>query len=436
MRHLRLRCRVFCTKKMKKILFVFLLILLTTSCAKRNLKPNLPACNCPLPTQTSEAPESTKPIETKPLETKPTDTSKIAEYSLLKPAKWEEIDGLQEDDLSAAWPAWLQSCTSLINKPQLNQAQWQTACSAAKAMPLTNNKPNNAEVIAYLTNYFEVYAAANADGTDSGLITGYYEPELKGSRTKSAQYSYPLYRQPSDLITVELGDIYPELKYKRVRGKLQGSKLVPYNTRAQIEAEPSPMAGNELVWVDDAIDAFFLQIQGSGLVVLENGEKIHVGYADQNGHAYNSIGRILIERGELASGQASMQGIKNWARNNTPKLRELLNGNPSYVFFRELPAGLPGPIGALGVPILAERSVAVDPKFVPLGAPIFLSTTQPNSAKPLKRLMLAQDTGGAIKGGVRADFFWGAGNEAGAKAGAMKQQGKIWVLLPKGFKLN
>ncbi|HSG93049.1 MAG TPA: MltA domain-containing protein, partial [Methylotenera sp.] len=131
-----------------------------------------------------------------------------------------------------------------------------------------------------------------------------------------------------------------------------------------------------------------------------------------------------------------MQGIKNWARNNLTKLRELLNNNPSYVFFRELPAGLPGPIGALGVPILAERSVAVDPKFVPLGAPVFLSTTEPNSPKPLKRMMMAQDTGGAIKGGVRADFFWGAGPDAGAKAGAMKQAGKIWVFLPKDFVFN
>jgi membrane-bound lytic murein transglycosylase A len=130
---------------------------------------------------------------------------------------------------------------------------------------------------------------------------------------------------------------------------------------------------------------------------------------------------------------ASMSGIKNWARNNPTKLRELLNNNPSYVFFRELPAGLPGPIGALGVPILGERVVAIDPKYIPLGAPVFLSTTEPNSTKPLKRLMMAQDTGGAIKGGVRADFFWGDGNEAGAKAGAMKQTGKIWVFLPKDF---
>jgi len=283
-----------------------------------------------------------------------------------------------------------------------------------------------------------VYSATNQDGTDTGMITGYYEPMLKGSRTKSSQYPYPLYRQPNDLVTVELGDVYPELKNKRVRGKLvgnkqEGQKIVPYLTRAEIEATPAPLAGSELLWINDIIDGFFLQIQGSGLVKLDSGENIHVGYANQNGQTYNSIGRLLVDRGELTLDQASMQGIKNWASNNMAKLRDLLNSNPSYVFFKELPAGLPGPLGALGVPISAERSVAIDPKFIPLGAPLFLSTTQPNSMMPLKRLMVAQDTGGAIKGGVRADFFWGAGEIAGKQAGAMKQVGKIWVLLPKDF---
>ena len=272
------------------------------------------------------------------------------------------------------------------------------------------------------------------------MLTGYYEPLLKGSRTKSANYLYPLYKQPADLITVELAELYPELKGKRVRGKLvqdkEGhNKLIPYATRADIDSAPTPLAGHELVWIDDLVDGFFLQVQGSGIIKFENGQQMHVGYADQNGHAYNSIGRILIERGELTKDQAGMQGIKNWARNNPAKLRELLNANPSYVFFTELPVGLSGPLGALGVPLAAERSVAIDPKYVPLGAPIFLSSTQPNTPSPLKRLMVAQDTGGAIKGGVRADYFWGAGDAAGKMAGSMKQQGKIWVLLPKGFVL-
>ena len=425
---------------MKKCLILVCMVLLTVSCAKKNVKPakqSIQNCDCAqlakptqLPVQLPDSPKANGEIQ-------PTKAISTAEYALLKPSQWDNIEGFAEDDLAAAWPAWLRSCSTLINKPQ-----WQATCAAAKTL----NKPNKQAIQAYFTQYFNIYSATNQDGTESGLITGYYEPVLKGSRNKSVQYAYPLYRQPNDLVTVELGDTYPELKYKRVRGKLlvdkEGrNKLVPYLTRAAIEANPAPLAGNELVWINDIIDVFFLQVQGSGLVKLDNGGEVHVGYADQNGHTYNSIGRVLIERGELSADQASMQGIKNWARNNLDKLRGLLNSNPSYVFFRELPAGLPGPLGALGVPISAERSVAIDPKYVPLGAPIFLSTTQPNSQSPLKRLMVAQDTGGAIKGGVRADFFWGAGEEAGAKAGAMKQQGKIWVLLPKDllpkdFKLN
>ena len=420
---------------MKKLLLYLLIALLTVSCAKRNVKPVLKpsppsaqSCQCQATEQPPvQLPDGAKSTDTHSTETKPIEAAKIADFSLLKPARWEDIDGFQQDDLSAGWDAWQKNCTTLINKPQ-----WQSVCAVAKNMA----KPSNASIIAYLTNHFDVYATTNQDGTSTGLITGYFQPTLKGSRTKSAQFPHPLYRQPNDLIAVELADIYPDLKYKRVRGKLQGNKLVSYSTRAEIEVNPSPLAGSEIFWVEDIIDVFFLQVQGSGIVSLENGDQVQVGYAEQNGHAYNSIGRLLVERGELNASQASMQGIKNWARNNLGKLRDLLNSNPSYVFFRELPTGLPGPIGALGVPIATERSVAIDPKFIPLGAPLFLSTTQPNSAKPLKRLMMAQDTGGAIKGGVRADYFWGAGVDAGAKAGAMKQQGKIWVMLPKGYQFS
>jgi membrane-bound lytic murein transglycosylase A len=158
-----------------------------------------------------------------------------------------------------------------------------------------------------------------------------------------------------------------------------------------------------------------------------------VGYADQNGHPYKSIGKLLVERGELRLEEASMQGIKAWGLANPDKLPELLKSNPSYVFFRELPNGLTGPLGALGVPLTAGRSIAIDPRFIPLGAPVFLATTAPNSERPLNRLMLAQDTGGAIRGAVRADFFWGFGNAAGELAGRMKQKGRLWVLLPRDY---
>jgi len=425
---------------MKKTLLLLITILITTACSKTVVKPveetgpdTAAPCNCLKPAASSntlppvQLPNKTTTNTSSTQSSPETGNSKKTQYDLLKLAQWSDLGGLLNDNLTAAWPAWLQSCSSLVKRPQ-----WTSACNAALAM----NKPNNATIIDYLSTHFDVYQAHNQDGSTSGMITGYYQPLLNGSRRKSAQYPYPLYREPADLITVELADTYPDLKYKRVRGKLVGKKLVPYSTRAEIDTKPSPLAGSELLWINDIIDVFFLQIQGSGVVQLESGEQLQVGYANQNGHSYKSIGRILVKRGDLPLHKASMQGIKNWARNNVDKLQALLNSNPSYVFFRELPKGLPGPLGALGVPITAERSVAVDRKFIPLGAPIFLSTTQPNSSKPLKQLMVAQDTGGAIKGGVRADFFWGAGNQAGAKAGSMKQQGRIWVLLPKGFKLT
>lgn len=438
-------------KKLTAVFGLMLVCLVQSSCVLKNIKKtesvevtSQAKCDC-AEIKASEKETETpvtqclepKVVDVKPAEIKaipPKETPKIADYGLLKLAQWEEIDGFSQNaaNLNLSWPAWMQSCSALGLRPM-----WQKVCSAGQQLnSASNGKPSSDAVQAYFKQYFSVYKTTNVDGSENGLITGYYEPLLKGSRTKSAKYPYPLYAPPADLVTVELDSLFPELKYKRVRGRLVGNKLVPYYNRSEIEVDASPIKGRELIYIDDIIDVFFLQIQGSGLVQLETGEQVHVGYADQNGQSYNSIGRVLIERGELTPATASMQGIKNWARNNIAKLRELLNNNPSYVFFRELPAGLPGPLGALGVPILSERVIAVDPKFVPLGAPVFLSTTEPNSTKPFKRLMMAQDTGGAIKGGVRADLFWGAGFEAGTKAGAMKQTGKMWVLLPKEFVFN
>ncbi|BCM26265.1 murein transglycosylase A [Methyloradius palustris] len=412
--------------------FTIFLVLLLSACGGAAIKPDntktsasktesihnkdKPVCEC---AENTPIPEPQKPAQ----EPKAGET-RIPDYSLLRSANWQDLAGIEQDNLTMAWPAWLQSCSALKTKPA-----WQNVCDVAANM----KNPSVGVIQNYFKQYFNVYRTTNADGSDTGMITGYYEPLLKGSLVKTDAYRYPLYRQPSDLITVDLASIYPELANKRLRGRVIGNKLVPYYNRGEIESEQSPLQGNELLWVDDVIDLFFLQIQGSGLVQLENGEQIHVGYADQNGQAYQSIGRLLIQSGELTSDKASMQGIKNWALTHPEKLRDLLNSNPSYVFFRELPAGLPGPLGALGVPILGERAVAVDPRFVPLGAPIFLATTFPNTSKPLNRLMMAQDTGGAIKGGVRADFFWGFGPDATRQAGSMKQKGKIWVLLPKEF---
>ena len=342
----------------------------------------------------------------------------------LLPGRWDAVAGWSEDDPGQAWDAFLQSCVALKNQPA-----WQPVCSAASAL----QGRDSATLRTFFEANFIPYQVNNPDGSSQGLVTGYYEPQLKGSRHPSARYRYPLYAAPEDLLVIDLASVYPELKNMRLRGRLQGNRVTPYYNRAEIERGDAPLKGREILWVDNPIDLFFLQIQGSGRVVLDNGETVRVGYADQNGYPYKSIGKMLVERGEMPLEKASMQGIKDWARKNPDKLAELLNQNASYVFFREMPNHLSGPLGALGVPLTAGRSIAVDARAIPLGAPVFLSTTWPNSVRPLNRLMLAQDTGGAIRGGVRADFFWGFGDDAGALAGGMKQSGKMWVLLPQGY---
>lgn len=348
--------------------------------------------------------------------------------SPLQPARWEDIPGWADDTLVAAWPAFLESCRGLAGKAQW--PLWRPACEAAKQV----DAGSNASLRRFFESEFLPFQAVNPNGSREGMITGYYEPLLRGARTRGGAYQYPLHAVPKDLLTIELADVIPELKNKRLRGRLVGNKVVPYWSRAEI-VDRNRGAPPVLLWVDDPVELFFLQVQGSGRIRLPSGEMLRVGYADQNGHPYQSIGRELIERGDLQPGEASMQGIQAWARANPKRLDELLNANPSYVFFRELPGRFgpdDGPPGALGVPLLAERTIAVDPRSIPLGAPVFLATTRPNSSEPLNRLVMAQDTGGAIKGVVRADFFWGFGPEAGALAGRMKQSGRMWALLPPG----
>lgn len=308
---------------------------------------------------------------------------------------------------------------------------WRPACDEAQAL---GSKPDNGSLRRFFESRFQPYLLTNPEGTVEGMITGYYEPLLKGSRKPTGPGRYAVLGVPDDLLTIDLSELYPDLKNYRLRGRLLGNKVVPYWSRAELMAREDSLKARTLLWVDDPIELFFLQIQGSGRVRLPDGSIVRLGYADQNGHPYQSIGRVLIERGELKPEQASMQGIQAWARANPAKVNDLLNANPSYVFFRELdlPAS-EGPIGALGVPLTPERSIAIDPRSTPLGAPVFLAASHPNSSKPLRRLVLAQDTGGAIKGVVRADYFWGYGAEAGALAGRMKQTGQMWVLLPPGL---
>jgi membrane-bound lytic murein transglycosylase A len=346
--------------------------------------------------------------------------------SALRPSSFEAIPAWNEDPQSQAWSAFLRGCAVLQSQPA-----WQATCALAGSVDGTDD----AAVRRFFQAHFTPYQAVNADGSLEGTITGYYEPLIRGSRQRSATYRYPVYGVPDDLIVVDLSELFPDLKHMRLRGRLDGRRVVPYYPRADIEAGKAPVQGHELLWTDDAIDLFFLQIQGSGRARLDTGETVRLSYADQNGHPYRSVGRLLVEQGELTLDQASMQGIKQWAVRNPGRLAQLLNQNASYVFFRETSVVAGGPTGALGVPLTAGRSVAVDPRAIPLGAPVFLSTTWPNTSTSLRQLMLAQDTGGAIRGAVRADFYWGSGPEAGSMAGRMRQTGQLWVLLPTDFPL-
>ena len=402
---------------------IILLALALNSCGQLNLE--MTDCECetePLVVAKEEA-EKCEAYQEEPVVEKD-----IVPYSTLVQVDWTEITPmLDKDYLSLSWTAWLRGCQALINRDD-----WEDVCLKASSL----SSPSDDEVKDYFYTNFNLYQAKQSDDSTEGLVTGYYQPVLEGSRVKTKKFRIPLYAPPSDLITVDLSEVYPDLRYMRLRGRVEGDKLVPYLTREEIAKQGYPLQGNELLWVKDPVEAFFLEIQGSGVIAFEDGERIQVGYANQNGHPYRSMGRALIQEGELSRHKVSMQSIKAWAKKNPKKLQKFLNANPSVVFFRELEPGLPGPIGALGIPITAERSVAVDRKYIPLGAPIFLSTTWPNSSKPLNQLMMAQDTGGAIGGGVRVDFYWGQGDKAGQLAGRMKQDGKVWVLLPKTFKLK
>lgn len=384
---------------------------------------------------------------------------------LLRPASFSELPGWDTDSHAAALPALLATCSAI--RPAHPEAMlggdgeaalragtalpWLTLCPELRALSRSLPRPprlgattrpgpafrrrmaawqaeRNQAVRSFIETRFEVFAAG------AGVMTGYYEPVLRGATTADEVHRTPLLARPPELIEQPIvGN-----PLRRRFGTLVDGRLEPFFDRAAIDGGALAGRGLEIAWVDDATDAFFLQIQGSGRVMLPDGAMLRVGYAGQNGQPYVPIGRVLIERGALTRDQMSMQAIRAWlAGPGLEKSGEVLRANPSYVFFRLVDNLTPeqGPIGALGVPLTPERSVAVDRAFIPLGTPMFVSVRDPmarRGAAAAGRLVVAQDTGGAIRGPARTDYFWGWGNDAGERAGRMRDDADVFLLLPRG----
>ena len=384
------------------------------------------------------APEGSRAVEhDSPGDAEPSETPEpILE---LRPASFADLPGWAEDRHAEALPTLLASCRVFAGVPAERPvglggvggkaADWRLPCAQAAAV----SAGDGAAARAFFEAAFRPWAVTDR-GRDEGLFTGYYEPALAGSRRPSARFAVPLYRRPPELVEVDLGRFRDALAGERIAGLIEGVTLVPFADRAALDAGALAGRGLELAWVADPVDAFFLHVQGSGRVELAEGGLLRVGYAGYNGHPYTAIGRTLVERGELALEAVSMQSIRAWLAAHPGEAAALMAGNRSFVFFRELPGD--GPVGTLGVPLSPGRSLAVDRVFLPLGAPLWLDGAAPDPDpaapdRPLRRLLVAHDTGGAIRGPVRGDVFWGHGAEAAEVAGRMKHPGRLWLLLPR-----
>lgn len=338
---------------------------------------------------------------------------------------WNQLPGWQQEQLPAVWPGLLRNCQ---RKAQDTPA-WKPLCTAAALVPADNDSQK-----AFLEQHFVPRSLNTRWWQPSSLITGYYVPVIDGSLHANNTYHYPLYRPPADLVRLDLG---PGLQVPTM-GRLHNGRVTPYPTRAKINAEdvtgnPGILAGQEIVWLEDPIDRFFLHIQGSGRIELADGTSLAASYAANNGQSYHSIGKELITRGEMTAVGTNLYSLKQWLHDHPLQRQEILNSNPRYIFFntRKINKNW-SPNGAFGLPLTAGRSLAVDPDQIPLGSLLWLDTTLPGKAsEPYRHLMLAQDRGAAIKGRLRADLFWGQGKDAERLAGHMKQAGRLYLLAPK-----
>lgn len=357
------------------------------------------------------------------------------------PARFSDLTGWSDDDESAALAAFLRSCARFDGQadtkslgPYGTVALWRPACAAGRAVP-----PGDTDAARhFFQTQFVPFKVENGSEPE-GTFTGYYTPRLKGSLTPNARFHVPLLARPDDLVMVDLGQFRPELKGQRIAGRVRDGSLVPYADRAALEAELATGASARpvVLWLEDPVDAFFLHIQGSGEITLETGGTVRAVYDGQNGYPYTPIGRILRDDGAIEKGKVSMQSIRAWLETHADQAQTMMNNNASFVFFRILTVEDPslGPPGAQGVPVTPGRTLAVDDGIHAYGVPMWIETEPPapdllGGDVPIRRLMIAQDTGGAILGAVRGDYYWGTGDEAGGIAGKMAAKGTMTVLVP------
>jgi membrane-bound lytic murein transglycosylase A len=367
---------------------------------------------------TQHGDKAAKPIPATPVAQLPAaapigDGSNAASLGLVRGRSIAEL-GIAKADADAAMAAFRTSCPGVMRREDLSgltrQGDWDDACNAVKTWTGDG------------VSFFATYMDAVQVGDGKAFATGYYEPEILASRTKQPGYETPIYKRPPELVEVDLGSFASDLKGRKIRGEVKGGNLVMYADRTGIEEGKLAGRGLEIAWAKDPVEFFFLQIQGSGRLRFPDGSVARIGYDSQNGHPYTGIGKLMKDRALVTD--ASMQGIARYLRANPVEGEKIMRENKSFVFFREAPSG---PNGAMGYTVIAESSVAADPKFIPLGAPVWLSMdrAEPNG------LWIAQDTGGAIKGANRVDTFWGAGDRAVGIAGGMAARGSALLFLPK-----
>jgi membrane-bound lytic murein transglycosylase A len=377
----------------------------------------------------------------------PMTEEETAEALALRETAFAALPGWQQDDHAAALAALRQSCTNLRRLPADRSLRGdpRLALTAGDLHPVcarAQDVPDEAARDFFETAFvpFQVRNEGSGGTPDTGLVTGYYEPEIRGSRQRSNVFPASVLARPADLVSVELGDFRDSLRGQRIAGRVIDGRLEPFEDRAAIAAGALDAQGLELIWLESAIDGFFLEIQGSGRVLLDEGSEenqvIRLSYAGQNGHPYTAIGRPLIDEGHIPREEMSMAAIRSWLEANPQAAQDMMNRNASFVFFTELPVEHPelGPPGAQSALLTPHRSIAVDRKHHALGLPFWLELPEPSPVDPdapVRRLMMAQDTGGAIRGPVRADYFAGTGDTAGKVAGAMAEQGRLTMLLPR-----